>query len=81
MRSIGRIALSLAGGGMLAGIALLAVAFARADGAATPAPAPSVSVSIPTDIEAELLCSTQGGTWSGHYGWSNGERVPVCVVP
>jgi len=47
----------------------------------TPPPAPVVSVEIPQDLEADLICSAQGGEWSGHYGYTGGERVPVCVVP
>lgn len=67
------------------GLMLAAAVFltgACTDPKATPAPAPVSAPSVTVrDLEAEMLCSLDGGTFAGTYGWENGERVPVCVVP
>jgi hypothetical protein len=47
----------------------------------TQQPAATAPSNTVRDLEADMLCSLDGGTFSGQYGWENGERVPVCVVP
>ena len=70
---------------MLAAAVFLTAACTGPKDTPVPAPAPQTVVTAPSvtvrDLEAEMLCSLDGGTFAGTYGWENGERVPVCVVP